>query len=86
MPTFDETVPNDGIKPVDTILSALQNEPPFLTRDEVAKILRVNVATISRLIQRGYLKSVRLTTGGGHQRIRIARTELERYLSYSSTR
>lgn len=86
MATLDESVPSRGIEPVDTIVEALKDEPPFLTREEVAKILRVNVATISRLISRGFLRSVRLNTGGGHQRIRIAKTELEKYLFSSSTR
>lgn len=83
MASIDNDIPSRGVEPVDTIIAALKDQPPFLTRDEVAKILRLNVVTVSRLISRGYIRSVRLSTGGGHKRVRIAKTELEKYLSSS---
>ena len=58
----------------------LQELPPFLTREEVANLLRVTIRSISRLVSQGRLRTLKLSRGPGGGRVLIARRELERFL------
>jgi excisionase family DNA binding protein len=75
-----------AISSAETIVKALREYPTFLTKPEVAEILRVNVTTVGRLIARGFLTSVKITPGAGPRRVRVAKTELERFLCSSTAR
>lgn len=63
------------------VMTALAGQPIFLTKAETADLLRVDLSTVTRLINAKRLVPIKLGDMGGKSRVLIPRAELERYLS-----
>jgi excisionase family DNA binding protein len=64
----------------DMIVAALKDMPAFLTKNETADLLRIDLSTVTRLIADGFIRRLKLKrTRCG--RVLIPKNEIERFLS-----
>lgn len=67
-------------EPPDWVLKAIANQPPFLTTDETAELLRTTPRNVYRMIADGRIRTVRPATSGSSRHL-IPKSSIADYLA-----